>query len=85
MADRDQSALIGFEIPVARWLRGRLSETLRGALEPASARIYEFVERSVVARMMGEHQTERADHGRALWSLLTLETWLTDADRARHS
>ncbi len=78
----------GFEIPAARWLRGPLSERLRQTLDSANAHIFEYVERRVVTRMMHEHQSEQADHARALWSLLTLETWLNtspDANRNCHS
>jgi asparagine synthase (glutamine-hydrolysing) len=75
----------GFEIPVASWLRGPLAGRLRAALEPPGARLYEYVDRVVVDRLREDHARERADHGRALWALLTLQTWFDHADRHRHS
>jgi len=75
----------GFEIPTATWLRGDLAERMCATLDPPEARLYEFVERPVVDRLRREHASERADHGRALWTLLTLQTWFDNADRYRHS
>jgi hypothetical protein len=40
-----------------------------------------------VTRVLNEHRTGRADHGRALWTLLCLELWLAsvrDAPVAAH-
>jgi asparagine synthase (glutamine-hydrolysing) len=66
----------GFEIPVAQWLRGDLAPRVR-ALASASARIAEFVQPAAVADAVDAHLDGRADHGRLLWTLLTLEAWLT--------
>ncbi len=65
----------GFEIPVAAWLRTALADRVRALADP-SARIAEFLDPVAVSRAIGEHLDERADHGRLLWTLLTLEHFL---------
>jgi len=71
----------GFEIPVARWLRGALAPRVR-ALLARDARIHEVVDPAAVADAVRAHLDGRADHGRLLWTLLTLEAWLA---RSRHA
>jgi len=65
----------GFEIPVASWLRGELAPRIR-ALTASTARIHAFVQPSAVLDAVTAHLDGRADHGRLLWTLLTLEAWL---------
>ncbi len=65
----------GFEIPVSRWLRGPLAPRVRALAEPR-AHIADYVVPAVTADVVREHLEGRADHGRLLWTLLTLEAWL---------
>jgi asparagine synthase (glutamine-hydrolysing) len=64
----------GLSVPVGRWLNGPLAAVAdehlgwirqRGVLDGA-----------VVAGLLAAHRAGRADHGRALWPLLTLQHWL---------
>lgn len=66
----------GFEIPQVQWLRGPLAPLVRETLLAPDARIFEFVEPTVVHQIANDHLTDRANHSRILWALLTLETWL---------
>jgi asparagine synthase (glutamine-hydrolysing) len=70
----------GFEVPIAAWLRGPLAARAR-ALTAADARVHEFLEPRAIATAVEEHVEGRADHGRLLWSLVTLESWLGRAKR----
>ncbi len=65
----------GLSVPLSAWLRGPLEEWAgdrlkTGRLERCGART------AVVLRWFEEHRSRRADHGRALWSVLVLIEWL---------
>lgn len=75
-ADIARAPKQGFVIPATAWLRDRLRGRLEATLRSPAARIHEHVRADVVDRLVREHVDDRADHGRVLWSLLTLETWL---------
>jgi asparagine synthase (glutamine-hydrolysing) len=65
----------GFELPVARWLRGDLAPFAREVLlDPASAE-RGWAQPAAVEALFDQHLAGDADHGRRLWSLLTLELW----------
>ena len=51
--------------------RALLEETLA----PARLRPVGLLDPDGVARLVAEHVTARQNHGKALWSLLTLELW----------
>jgi asparagine synthase (glutamine-hydrolysing) len=76
-----------FLVPLRRWLGGELRELLHDSLTSASARSRGLVRPEAVARLLHEQRSGRHDHGRALWTLLCLELWLTtvgDAAAAAH-
>lgn len=65
----------GLSVPIGRWLRGPLhswaSATLEsGRLERAGIRT------SAALELFSEHCQRKADHARALWTLLVLGEWL---------
>jgi asparagine synthase (glutamine-hydrolysing) len=73
----------GLSVPIATWLRGPLKEwaaaTLgKGRLEQVG------IHTSVAMEFFSEHCERKADHARALWTLLVLGEWLdwvaTEAD-----
>jgi asparagine synthase (glutamine-hydrolysing) len=66
---------MGFGMPLGTWFRGTLRDYLHDTLG-AGAACYEFVDRGYVAQMLERHSTKVADHGLALWLLLTFEVWL---------
>jgi len=72
----------GLSVPLAAWLRGPLEpwarERLRaGRVEAAGVRADAAVD------LLDEHRQRRADHARALWTLLVLDEWLAWAARRR--
>jgi asparagine synthase (glutamine-hydrolysing) len=65
----------GLSVPVGRWLRGpwrdwALSALEHGRLEQAGIR------KSAALELFSEHCSRKADHARALWTLLVLSEWL---------
>jgi asparagine synthase (glutamine-hydrolysing) len=66
----------GFGVPLNRWFRTDLSGFVAARLGPADARVKQHLSASAVDAMLGEHASGAADHGHALWTLLTLELFL---------
>jgi asparagine synthase (glutamine-hydrolysing) len=66
---------MGFGMPLGTWFRGALRPYLLDHFG-AHARLYEWVQRPFVERMLEEHFSGKADHGHRVWLLLTLELWL---------
>jgi len=65
----------GLSVPIARWLRGPLREWAEGTL--GSGRLDRVgIQRAAVLELLFEHCQRRADHARALWTLLVLSEWL---------
>ena len=65
----------GLSVPVGRWLRGPLRDWAGAAL--ASGRLERVGISSIAAQsLLTEHCERRADHARALWTLLVLSEWL---------
>ncbi|HEX2439438.1 MAG TPA: asparagine synthase (glutamine-hydrolyzing) [Methylomirabilota bacterium] len=76
-----------FLVPLRRWLDGELRELLYDTVTGTTARARGLLSMDGVTRVLNEHRTGRADHGRALWTLLCLELWLAsvrDAPVAAH-
>ena len=65
----------GFGVPLAQWFRGPLRPLLEDTLAPARLRAVGLLDPDGVARLVTEHVTARQNHGKALWTLLTLELW----------
>lgn len=65
----------GFGVPVGAWLRGGLKGWSRELLlEGVAAK--SLFRPEEIARLLGEHQSGRADHGKRIWALAALELWL---------
>ena len=72
----------GLSVPIALWLRGSLQNWAEEKLK--TGRLEEVGVRPESAlSLMQEHVKHRADHARALWSLLVLDEWLI-WNTARH-
>ncbi len=67
---------LGLEMPYGGWLRRELRE-LAGdlLLVSAPAEATGLLRQREVERLWREHQAGRADHGRALWGLLSFMVW----------
>jgi asparagine synthase (glutamine-hydrolysing) len=66
----------GFGVPLDRWFRSDLRSYVEGTLGAPDARVRAHLAPEALDRMLGEHQRGVANHGHALWTLLTLELFL---------
>jgi asparagine synthase (glutamine-hydrolysing) len=66
----------GFGMPVAEWLKGPLRPLAEDLLSEDSLRKDGFFEPHTVHGLLAEHAAGRADHRKALWSLLAFQLWL---------
>jgi asparagine synthase (glutamine-hydrolysing) len=66
----------GFGIPLCRWFRCDLRNYVRATLGSPSARIRHLLDPASLDAIVRQHADGVADHGHALWALLTLELFL---------
>jgi asparagine synthase (glutamine-hydrolysing) len=66
----------GFGVPLDRWFRSDLAPLVDGLLCAPDARVAGYLAHGAVRAMAGAHHRGAANHGHALWTLLTLETFL---------
>src|SRR5581483_7716574 len=65
----------GLSVPIGHWLRGSLHEWAAAAL--SNPRLEQIgLRTSVAIELLTEHCKHRADHARALWTLIVLSKWL---------
>ena len=65
----------GLSVPIGRWLRGPLRDWATAAL--GNERLGEIgIQKPAVLELLAEHCEHRADHARALWTLIVLNEWL---------
>jgi asparagine synthase (glutamine-hydrolysing) len=73
----------GLSVPIGRWLRGPLKEWASATLEDGRLE-RAGIDTSAARDLFSEHCQRKADHARALWTLLVLGEWLdwvaTDTD-----
>ncbi|MDP2958848.1 MAG: asparagine synthase (glutamine-hydrolyzing) [Longimicrobiales bacterium] len=66
----------GFGVPLPVWFRTHWRPLFESRVLAPDARVRAWLEPEPLERLWREHQGGGADHGHALWALLTLETWL---------
>jgi asparagine synthase (glutamine-hydrolysing) len=67
---------MGFSVPLGLWARGPLSTAMRDILLAPHARIHQYLRRRGIEEIFAQNAAGQADHGKRLWALLNLETWL---------
>ena len=65
----------GFSGPDASWFRGESIDYVRRTLMSEDARIWEFLDRPTVQRLVSAHLEGRENRRLLIWSLLCLEEW----------
>jgi asparagine synthase (glutamine-hydrolysing) len=65
----------GFPLPMGGWLRGGAREFCRDLLSPDVVRRRGLFSPAAIAQLLDEHESGAADHGPALWALLSVELW----------
>lgn len=73
---------MGFGVPLALWFRGRWRSAFEARVLDPAAPIWGWLVREPVVELWSEHQAGTADHGHALWALLTLAVWLEGSARS---
>jgi asparagine synthase (glutamine-hydrolysing) len=73
-------AKMGFGVPLPLWFRTRWRPVFESRVLDPAAPIWDWLVREPVLELWREHQEQRADHGHALWALLTLSVWLERSD-----
>ena len=70
----------GFSGPDASWFKGESIDFVRRTLLEGSPRIYEVMNRDVIVTLINEHLSGAVNRRLLIWSLLNVETWLTQFD-----
>jgi len=65
----------GFSGPDATWFRGESLDYVRRIVDDPKARMYEFLDRAAVGRLVEEHLSGRENRRLLIWSLLSFEQW----------
>lgn len=68
----------GFGVPLSAWFKGPLYDFARELLLAPDSRIAYPLRRSAIERIVEENRLGRADNGRRIWALLSLEAWLRE-------
>jgi len=66
---------MGFAVPIGQWFRGELRPMLRDSLFAADSFASGNFNKTVVQRLVDEHEQQRVDHSQRLYALLMLELW----------
>jgi asparagine synthase (glutamine-hydrolysing) len=72
ITDREKQ---GFSAPDASWFKGESIDYIRRCLFRKHARIYEFLDRQIIQRLINEHLEGRGNRRLLIWSLLNVEQW----------
>ena len=65
----------GFSAPDASWFKGESIDYVRRRLLLGHPRIYEFLDRAAIERLVREHTNGEQNRRLLVWSLLSLESW----------
>jgi asparagine synthase (glutamine-hydrolysing) len=68
-----------FRVPLASWLRGPLRDLARAAASSELLRRFGALSDERASRLAEDHIAGRADFSRALWAIITLHLWLSEA------
>ena len=66
----------GLSVPIANWINGGLRSEVDRLLAPPRLREHGIVNEKYVTRLLTEHRSGRANHGKALWAVIMLEYWI---------
>lgn len=70
----------GFSGPDASWFKGESIDFVRRVLLDGHARIYDFLDRSAVGRLVEQHLNGEQNRRLLIWSLLNVEKCLTQSE-----
>jgi len=70
----------GFEVPIAEWLTGPLSDLVADAIDPARLRRQGLIRPELPARWLTELKSGRRDTSWQLWSVIAFQQWCDRQD-----
>jgi asparagine synthase (glutamine-hydrolysing) len=65
----------GFSVPLGQWWRTEARQQIREGLLPLHPALRRFLNETIVAELLKEHQAGRANHAQRLWNLWVLNEW----------
>ena len=65
----------GFSVPLGKWWRNEARQQIRDGLLPLHPALKPFLNESIAAELLKEHQAGRANHAQRLWNLWVLNEW----------
>ncbi|NQU61791.1 MAG: asparagine synthase (glutamine-hydrolyzing) [Rhodospirillales bacterium] len=65
----------GFGPPSSTWVRGLFADLFDDVFSETRVQEAGIFNHGEIHRLIGEHRTRRADHGRNLWALLSFQLW----------
>jgi asparagine synthase (glutamine-hydrolysing) len=65
----------GFSAPDASWFKGESIDYVRRQLFNGQAKIYQYLDRDTVQRLVDEHLSGKTNRRLLIWSLLNVEQW----------
>jgi len=65
----------GFSAPDASWFKGESIDYVKRTLYNGHGRIYDYLDRATVQRLVNDHLEGRGNRRLLIWSLLNLEQW----------
>ena len=65
----------GFSVPLAQWWRGEARGQIRAGILPLHSALKPFLNETIGAQLLEEHQAGRANHAQRLWNLWVLNEW----------
>jgi len=65
----------GFGVPIGKWFRAELRESLQDELSPERLRRQGLFEPTAVQLLLREHMSGRRDHRKPLWTLFVFQLW----------
>ena len=69
---------IGFKVPVDEWFRGPLRSLLYDTLTSPAAATRSIYKNGCVMKILDDHQKQRRNHEKLLWTILTLEIFFQE-------
>ncbi|MFZ2491319.1 MAG: asparagine synthase (glutamine-hydrolyzing), partial [Thermoanaerobaculia bacterium] len=66
----------GLSVPVAGWINGSLRGEVDRLLDANRLRSQGLIDATIAATLLAEHRSGAANHAKALWALIVLQSWL---------
>ena len=70
----------GFSAPDASWFKGESIDFVRRTLLEGEPKIYALLDRKMIGRLIDDHMSGRTNRRLLIWSLLSVEAWLQQAN-----